>query len=388
MKNLFFIITCFCFYLSYSLTTQAFRLGSSINNYTGFDDILDTICIGDTMTMKWIDYEEFGEDFSFSWNGMEEYFYVLSPYGRDSLVLMPKTTIPFGWSNIHWRAVVRWRNAQNDIDSASLSDETFPIYCSPESRFTADKQSVCAGDCVQFSNRSTHLPDSTVWHFEGGEPAEYVGKDPPPICYAQAGTYAVRLLSSNPVGIDFLLKSDYISVYEPPEGNSTNEVLELRQGETAMLTPCANALHYDWYADSILVCTDCSVYSSPALYRDQLVQCIAYNDSNAPCDVSCAYSLKITDIRDGVLVPNAFSPNNDGVNDCVRPIPHFVTISHFGVYNRWGELVYEQAGNDACWDGYGQHSVAEQGVYVYVVEYTRWYDQKQQTTKGSITLMR
>lgn len=288
MRVLFFFITT---YLSltqilYSQDSLSLcLLGSSINNYTGFDTILDTICIGDTMTIKWTHYNRpERENFSFSWIDMEEYFYVLSPYGRDSLVLIPKRDIPVVWWP-HWRAVIRWHDTQiNTIDSCSLFNDTFPIYCLPESSFIADEQTICSNNCVQFTNKSSHLPTELHWYFEGGIPAEFIGDLPPPICYEQAGLYDVWLISTNPAGTDTLVMPNFVIVYDAPQGTSSNTVLQLEQGETAVLTPCATALHYDWYSGDELLCADCPTYNA-TLYQDKVIRCMAYNNSNAPCDI-------------------------------------------------------------------------------------------------------
>lgn len=384
----------FCFTIAYLLFIQVFyaqacTLGNSINNYTGFNGVLDTICIGDTMTIKWTEYAyPYYKDFSFSWIGMEEYFYVLSPYGRDSLVVIPKRDIPVVWWLIHWRTIIRWRDIQlNTIDSCSSFDETFPIYCLPESRFIADEPYICSSHCVQFTNKSTHLPDTLHWYFEGGTPSTFIGETPPPICYEQAGQFGVRLISSNQAGSDTLFVPNYITVYNAPQGENSTTTLQLEQGETATLSPCTTASHYDWYANDTLLCANCPIYTT-TFYQDKLIRCIAYNDSNAPCDISCTYDIVITDTKDKVLVPNAFSPNNDGINDCFEPTPYYVTINKLIIYNRWGELIHEQTSPNFCWDGRYLNRDAEQGMYVYVVHYTRWYDQQQQLIKGIFTLIR
>ena len=52
------------------------------------------------------------------------------------------------------------------------------------------------------------------------------------------------------------------------------------------------------------------------------------------------------------LMPNAFTPNGDNVNDCYS-IKNWRTILEldFGIYNRFGERVFHTADPNACWDG-------------------------------------
>ncbi len=53
-----------------------------------------------------------------------------------------------------------------------------------------------------------------------------------------------------------------------------------------------------------------------------------------------------------ILVPTAFTPNGDGLNDYLRPITKGVKeVKYFRVYNRWGYLMFEAKNNNPSWDG-------------------------------------
>ncbi|MEI9912918.1 MAG: gliding motility-associated C-terminal domain-containing protein [Bacteroidota bacterium] len=54
----------------------------------------------------------------------------------------------------------------------------------------------------------------------------------------------------------------------------------------------------------------------------------------------------------GYSMPNAFTPNNDGLNDCYG-IRYWGIIREleFSIYNRWGERYFLQKTRGACWDG-------------------------------------
>jgi gliding motility-associated-like protein len=90
-----------------------------------------------------------------------------------------------------------------------------------------------------------------------------------------------------------------------------------------------------------------------------------------------------------IFVPTAFTPNGDGLNDILKPIPVGITnIEYFRVYNRWGVMVFstnaEQGGG---WDG--RINGREQGSDTFV-----WYVRGTDFTgkivfkKGSSTLIR
>jgi gliding motility-associated-like protein len=94
-------------------------------------------------------------------------------------------------------------------------------------------------------------------------------------------------------------------------------------------------------------------------------------------------------------VPNVFSPNNDGVNDNVKPFfqnEFLITDNYlFQIYNRWGELVFSTNDKSAAWDGTCRSQVIDNGVFVYMVKLT-YKDfkgtEKKATLAGDITLLK
>ena len=78
----------------------------------------------------------------------------------------------------------------------------------------------------------------------------------------------------------------------------------------------------------------------------------------------------IPDPKDGVYIPNVFSPNQDGINDVFTVFfgTDLNVVSMQGsIYDRWGNLVYVSEENPFAWDGmYGGQDVLP-GVYIYVI---------------------
>jgi gliding motility-associated-like protein len=88
-----------------------------------------------------------------------------------------------------------------------------------------------------------------------------------------------------------------------------------------------------------------------------------------------------------LIVPSAFSPNNDGKNDCLKIISNAnFKEFYFAIYNRWGERVFESANSEICWEGHYNAAEAPVGTYYYFI--------KAETScgkifkKGDITLLR
>ena len=76
-----------------------------------------------------------------------------------------------------------------------------------------------------------------------------------------------------------------------------------------------------------------------------------------------------TDNPAGYLMPTAFTPNNDGKNDCYR-VKHWGTILEleFSIYNRWGERLFFTRNPNDCWDGRYKGELQNPAVFVYMIK--------------------
>jgi gliding motility-associated-like protein len=70
-------------------------------------------------------------------------------------------------------------------------------------------------------------------------------------------------------------------------------------------------------------------------------------------------------------IPNAFSPNRDGRNDCfgIRFWRNVIS-SDISVFNRWGQLVFKSTDPNACWDGKFKGVEQPAGAYIYFIKVT------------------
>jgi gliding motility-associated-like protein len=69
-----------------------------------------------------------------------------------------------------------------------------------------------------------------------------------------------------------------------------------------------------------------------------------------------------------ILVPNAFTPNGDGLNDTFMPKMRGIEDFELHIFNKWGELVYSAfSKEDAGWDGRLNGTMSPNGNYVYKI---------------------
>ncbi|PSK95060.1 gliding motility-associated C-terminal domain-containing protein [Taibaiella chishuiensis] len=91
-----------------------------------------------------------------------------------------------------------------------------------------------------------------------------------------------------------------------------------------------------------------------------------------------------------IFVPNAFSPNQDNLNDIFRPMLPLTCMGggyRMRIYNRWGETVFESYDLMKGWDGNCKGQPADLGVYYYTIHYRNTKGEEQQY-KGDFSLLR
>lgn len=100
-------------------------------------------------------------------------------------------------------------------------------------------------------------------------------------------------------------------------------------------------------------------------------------------------SISFTTVPPSYMIPNAFTPNNDMLNEKFRIIVNGnIVVEQFLIFNRWGQLVYEAADDDLeGWDGLFKNEPAASDTYVYTAQ-IRFPDGRLEIAKGDIALLR
>lgn len=91
-----------------------------------------------------------------------------------------------------------------------------------------------------------------------------------------------------------------------------------------------------------------------------------------------------------MYIPNAFSPNNDGINDHFMPLganqssePYTLTI-----FDRWGNQLFQSSGTDVRWNGTANSKLLNAGTYIYSIEYQNQACDKSEIFSGDLLLIR
>lgn len=139
-----------------------------------------------------------------------------------------------------------------------------------------------------------------------------------------------------------------------------------------------------WSPDKDLSCSDCF---EPLLTFGEAGEFVLTVDNGVGC--VDRDTVEIIHLREEVFTENAFTPNNDDLNDVFRPkLLTNETLVNIQVYSRWGQKVYE--GIDG-WDGTYMGSIVPEGAYIYLLTVDQRLLKGQKNvnySKGTLTLIR
>ena len=89
-------------------------------------------------------------------------------------------------------------------------------------------------------------------------------------------------------------------------------------------------------------------------------------------------------------LPNAFTPNGDGINDVFMPTASDILNFDFSIYNTWGERVFSSNNPQQGWDGTYKGKNCPQGIYLYKISFKGYNNKllKVFNYKGNVSLVR
>ncbi|MGZ6539424.1 MAG: gliding motility-associated C-terminal domain-containing protein [Bacteroidia bacterium] len=168
--------------------------------------------------------------------------------------------------------------------------------------------------------------------------------------------------------------------------NSNDQVLIIKADSLGKINTCSEDSVFQLLSENInLTITPYAILDSGCLTGNALYY---WNDYLLSDSLICKDNLAGGTSSITIIVPDVFTPNNDGVNDIIDFSGLNLTESAIAIYNRWGEKVFETSQNVSIWDGKNLKGIdCTDGVYYYILQSTGItsvkYDQK-----GFIQLIR
>jgi gliding motility-associated-like protein len=242
----------------------------------------------------------------------------------------------------------------------------------PVISFSSNLTSGCTPICVNFIGNSIPAAVSCSYDFGDGNMASGCN---PSHCYTTAGNYSVIYTVTDGNGCqNTLTNTNMIQAYPVPQAGIT-----VTPPVTSILLPIVNV--------SSSTCVGCDtiryvfgglpgdstvnnpsaafdfIYSQPGTYS-----VTQYVTNQYGCEDSTNETI-IVEPDFTFYAPNAFTPDNDGINDVFLVRGDGLDESSFElqIFNRWGKAIYGSSDMNKGWDGQANGTVAANEVYIWRV---------------------
>ncbi len=269
----------------------------------------------------------------------------------------------------------------------SSSQLTFDVLEVPEIALFAN-EGICLGEEIEVNldmlsgNMSDFNSSDFVWDFDNAAESTGAGEGPYSLVWDQSGIYTISVIMINqqcsvePATTDIIVED--LQVF-------TIEDVSINFGEQISVTTTASGSQptYSWTPSIGLSCTDCP--SPVAQPTEDVTYTVEVFDSVTGCSASTEVSLSVAFVPP--FIPNAFTPDNDGLNDAIGVLGEGLSEMNLVIYNRWGERIFETNDPSEKWDGTYKGIHLDPDVFVYVLSYS-YLNNEKGFLKGNITLIR
>ncbi len=192
----------------------------------------------------------------------------------------------------------------------------------------------------------------------------------PVLTPSQSRMYTAQLIDSlgcysNSIQINVKIKSN------PKVELGENRYLPFDEPITLTPNYSQNIRNFEWTPASLFSCNNCPNPTINLIQRENISLKVV---SDSGCTATDNFTLAVACSNAYLLMPTAFSPDNDGRNDIIYPFSRGIKhIKKFMVYNRSGQLMFQKmefSPNEKSygWDGKYQGIVQPAGTYVYFIE--------------------
>jgi len=262
----------------------------------------------------------------------------------------------------------------------------------PEGTFDIDVMDLCFGDEFTVSLNSDTLDIyEYVWDLGDGTIIE--NQNPVQHTYrfnAEGNRSSVDLVLKAAAEGCEIVESVPINIFEVL-ADFEIDTLNVNCNEVNLINTSLGGDTFEWYLNGGLVSNDVNPTISYPDNTTELEIQLVLSDNASGCISERTMTFPVNNIEYEIEFPNIFSPNGDMINDFFKPEITTITntdytIETFDVYNRWGNLIYQNS-DERGWDGRYNNEAAPADVYAYFIQvdiggcFT-------ESKKGNITIVR
>ncbi|MGZ4036469.1 MAG: PKD domain-containing protein, partial [Bacteroidia bacterium] len=312
---------------------------------------------------------------SYSWSGPNGFF-----SASQSPTVIANTTAFTGNYNLTVVDI-------NGCSGTAMASAT--INPTPNVFVTASNDKGCAPLCVTFTATSTSSIQAYSWNM--GDGSSSVGPNAMS-CYSAPGVFTANVSVQDMNGC-FNAATHTVQIYQQPVADfNYSPIKPIENVDVVEFTDASytgTITSWSWYFMSNAQYTS-SQQNPTFIYTDAGQYAIALVVKNTQgCSDTVVKSIVVGEDF-GIWVPNAFTPNGDGLNDVFYAKGYGVTKFSLEIYDRWGEKVFTSSDINSAWDGTYMSRGAgtiQEGVYTWMVKVTSVAGKAKELT-GHVTLIK
>lgn len=266
------------------------------------------------------------------------------------------------------------------VDANGCSDSTtVPVTVNPVpvAVLTASQTSGCAPLCVDFSDLSTVAAPGVIsswsWDFGDGSPVS-AQQNPQQHCFYNPGTYTITLDIVTADGCTATITMPaYITVFANPVAafGASPQPTTILNPEIFFSDSSVNATSWTWSFGDLTNATS-SLQNPSFIYPDPTCYQVTLSVSSIDGCIDTVSKEICIGPDATIFVPNAFSPNEDGVNEVFMPVGVGIDPEHFEmwIFDRWGNMIYYTTDLNKGWDGrvQGHSEISQIDTYVWKIK--------------------
>lgn len=270
---------------------------------------------------------------------------------------------------------------------------TVEVFASPAPLIEATAINGCAPVLGLFLNNASAANENCVWTIDGSAvPGNCSGLN---YLFSEYGCHDVSISSTNADGCTaYHTLNDIVCVDNPPTAAFEWSPLTptLSDNIVTFHNLSMNQSEQIWNINGFETADLDVIYTVPSTITEPFLACIEVT-SPYGCQDSTCYTIAVdNDIL--IYIPNAFTPNNDDINNGFGPSIYGIQPEdlqyEFLIFNRWGDCIFRSQDPLEKWDGdvhdgdyYGMSN-----IYEWQLQIGPKWDAEVQSLKGTISLLR
>lgn len=142
--------------------------------------------------------------------------------------------------------------------------------------------------------------------------------------------------------------------------------------------------NYYWTPSNLVICLNPTCSEVKIISQENVKFKVS---SDKTCSIPAYFDFKKYDSE--IYLPNAFSPNDDNINDLFTPIFNCFQIDFYilTIFDRWGNMIFQSNDKELGWNGISRGMKLDPGVYPYLVQY-RIGNSENRVKAGNVTLIK